>query len=62
MREQEECRRSSVLRGDSSLNENKKVKGGVPIVAQRVKNLTSIHEGSGSVPGLAQLVKDLLFP
>ena len=30
----------------------------VPIVAQRVKNPTSIHENEGSIPGLAQYVKD----
>ena len=31
-------------------------KAGVPIVAQQVKNLTSIHEVSGLIPGLAQWV------
>ena len=32
---------------------------GLPTVAQRVTNPTSIHEDVGSVPGLAQWVEDL---
>ena len=35
----------------------KKVSTGVPVVAQWVKNLTSIHEDVGSIPGLTQQVK-----
>ena len=35
------------------------VKPGVSIVAQQVKNQSSIHEDVGSIPGLVQWVKDL---
>ena len=35
---------------------------GVPVVAQPVKNMTSIHEDSGLIPGLAQWVEDLALP
>ena len=31
-------------------------------MAQQVKNLTSTHEDMGSVPGLAQWVKELVLP
>ena len=34
---------------------------GVPTVAQRVKNLTSIHEDVGLISALTQWVKDLAF-
>ena len=34
----------------------------VPIVAQRVKNLTTTYEDAGSIPGPAQGVKDLVWP
>ena len=30
---------------------------GVPVVAQGVKNLISIHEDAGSIPGLSQRVE-----
>ena len=35
--------------------------GGVPIVAQWVTNLTSIHEDMRSILGLAQCIKDLVL-
>ena len=38
------------------------IRFGVPLMAQWVKNLTSIHEDGGSIPGLAQWVKVLVLP
>ena len=35
---------------------------GVLTVAQQVTNPTSIHEDAGLIPGLTQLVKDLVLP
>ena len=35
---------------------------GVPIVAQWLMNLTRNHEVVASIPGLAQWVKDPVFP
>ena len=39
-----------------------KVVWGIPIVAQQVMNLTSIHEDTSSIPGLTQLVKEPTLP
>ena len=35
---------------------------GVPVVAQRVKNPTSIHEDAGSIPDCVLWLKDLVLP
>ena len=39
-----------------------RIKSGVPVVAQWVKNPTSVHEDAGSILGLTQWVKHLVLP
>ena len=47
---------------DTNEQPDKEVHRGVPIVDQWVKNLASIHKDAGSIPDLAQWVKDLALP
>ena len=47
---------------DAVAKSNQHLIGAVTIVAQQVPNLTSIHGDVGSIPGLAQWVKDPVLP
>ena len=54
-----ECKFNPLGTGGELICGLKQTKGGVPTVAQWVKNPTSIHEDASSIPGLTQRVMDL---
>ena len=53
---------SAFLPLDNTFLGNKEIVTGVPAVAQWLTNPTRNHEVAGSVPGLAQRIKDPVLP
>ena len=46
----------------TAIHPSKQLSSGVPVVVQWLMNPTRNHEVAGSIPGLAQGVKDLVLP